>query len=66
MIKDKVIILTRSDLIIDNKDIAFEDVSLIHFPYIYREEIKLNAVVLFIEDDLRTRIIKNRYGKKYC
>jgi hypothetical protein len=60
MIKNEVIILERVDLTIHNNK-EFSEIEYCDFR-MSREKFCKASVVLFVDSDNRTKILKNRYG----
>ena len=61
MIKDEVIILERVELTIHNNNKEFSEIEYCDFR-MSREKFCKASVVLFVDSDNRTKILKNRYG----
>jgi len=63
MIVTTAIYLFRNDLGEINKIIPFEDINLFHFSYkLGREKINKSSIIIFVDDNNETKILKNRYG----
>lgn len=60
MIKDEVIILDRNDLTFHNNK-EFSEIQYYDFKISYGKIAKA-SIVLFVDNDGRTKILKNRYG----
>lgn len=65
----KTVILFRKNLSNSNKGLFFEEINLDHFKYETNgdsstvEYSQVQEVIMFIDDNGRTKILKNRYGK---
>jgi hypothetical protein len=64
MIEVKTIILERKDLSEKSKSKDITLVSFLDFPAHILENIKNNSIVLFLDKNSETKIIKNRFGDK--
>ena len=61
MIKNEVIILNRDDKVFHNKNKEFDKIEYYDFK-ISREIFSKASIILFIDNNGRTKILKNRYG----
>lgn len=65
MKKEQVLILRREDLIECAKEIKVPHLSITDFKWTVNNTMKLFAkqnMIIFIDDDGETRVLKNRYG----
>lgn len=58
-----VLILTEDDLNEKDKDIDYCEVEFSHFNKINIKEIMYHAVVMYVDRNGNTKIMKNKYGK---
>lgn len=68
MIEEKILILEREDLIIGSEKKHIKDIKFYDFKNSI-EKLNTSSVVLFIDEDGTTRILKNRWGDfdtKWC
>lgn len=63
MKKENAVILFREDLHHEYLSTPIDDLIIKHFKPRYFEEFRINSVVLFVDKDLTTKILKNRYGR---
>ena len=57
----KLLLLTRKELPNYKSDCLFEDINIASFPSYYKE-IETHTVTMFVDTNLDTKIINNRYG----
>jgi hypothetical protein len=62
MRKEEILILDREDLIISNHNKSFQDIIFQDFK-ISIEKLYNVGIILFLDADGQTKILKNRYGK---
>lgn len=62
MIKETTIVLFREDMHLDNQKKSFDEIFITDFKFEVYEAIKQNGIVVFVDTDLRTKMLKNRYG----
>lgn len=59
----QTLILYRSDLGEAFKDILFNEVEVIHFPFFNTGVVLHEDIIVFIDYSGDTKILKNRFGK---
>lgn len=62
MIKTDSLILFREDLIDTKK--SFESIAYADFSVLITREFLVNSIVLFVESNGKTKVLKNRYGNE--
>ncbi len=62
MIKTDSLVLFREDLIDTKK--SFESIAYADFSVLITREFLVNSIVLFVESNGKTKVLKNRYGNE--
>ena len=61
IITETTLILDRKSLTLHNKDLPIEDIQFYHFKMTMNELCKY-GIIMFVDNDNKTRILKNKYS----